>query len=160
MPMTPGYYMPQTPYLNTQSYAQMPQAYPQMPTAPNAQGMIWVDGEIGAKAFQMPAGWPVGTPIALWDINNPIIYLKSINQMGVPSQLYKIHYTMEEQYGQKMLPQSTQQMSGDAQQETNNYATKDDIEKFKNDIREMLKQNQQSAAQTGSQNNQNRGGNR
>ena len=53
MPMTPGYYMPQTPYLNTQSYAQMPQAYPQMPTAPNAQGMIWVDGEIGAKAFQM-----------------------------------------------------------------------------------------------------------
>ena len=119
----------------------------------------WVDGEIGARAFQMPVGWPVGSPIALWDTNDSIIYLKSINQLGAPSQLYKIHYTVEEQPGFKMLPSTGAQVSGDTQIDMANFATKDDIEKIKNEIRDMLKQNQPAGNQSG-QVNQNRGGNR
>lgn len=59
-------------------------------------GIIWVDGEIGAKAYQMPPGWPANTPLPMWDTNDTIIYLKSTNQLGMPNPLQKIHYTMEE----------------------------------------------------------------
>ena len=32
-------------------------------TAQQQPGFIlWVDGEVGAKAYQLPPGWPVGTP--------------------------------------------------------------------------------------------------
>lgn len=59
-------------------------------------GIIWVDGEIGAKAYQMPPGWPANTPLPMWDTNDTVIYLKSTNQLGMPNPLQKIHYKMEE----------------------------------------------------------------
>ena len=121
-------------------------------------GIIWVDGEVGAKAFQMPQGWPVGTPIPLWDTNDPVIYLKSINQMGMPNPLQKIHYQMEEQQAQSRLPAG--QMSGNNQSATGDYVTKSDFEAMKNELREMLKNQQPAANQNGSQNGQNRGVNR
>lgn len=90
-------YLPTT-YSPSWSYGQpgqMMQSYqPQQ-----SQGLIWVDGEVGAKAFQMPAGWPANTPIALWDTNDTVIYLKSINQMGMPNPLQKAHYQLEERRG-------------------------------------------------------------
>ena len=164
MPMTPGYYMPnymQPGYSNY--YSAQPvqqQSYAPAPQQQNTIGMIWVDGEVGAKAYQMPAGWPAGSPIPLWDTNDAMIYLKSINQMGMPNPLYKIRYTMEDQ-NQKMLPQAqNQQMSGDGHAEqidTSKFVTKEDIDQFKNEIKEMFKQNQSGNTQNG---NQNRGGNR
>ena len=60
------------------------------------QGIIWVDGEVGAKAYQLPTGWPANTPIALWDTNDTVIYLKSTNSMGMPNPLQKAHYHLEE----------------------------------------------------------------
>lgn len=156
MPMTPGYYMPSL-YYGQQSFTQpitnMPitqQSYSPPPQqTPPAQGMIWVDGEVGAKAYQMPQGWPSGTPIALWDTNDTVIYLKSNNQMGMPNPLQKIHYTLEENKNQSMLPAGNLSGSPDMQ----NYVTKSDFEQMKNELKEMLKQNQ-----NGSQNQQNRGG--
>ena len=79
---------------------QMYQAY-QAPPAQNqtqqsGHGLNWVDGEVGAKAYQMPSGWPANQPIALWDTNDTVIYLKSINPMGMPNPLQKAHYTLEE----------------------------------------------------------------
>ncbi len=41
----------------TQSYSYLP---PQQTPQGGPNGIIWVDGEVGAKAYQMPAGWPVG----------------------------------------------------------------------------------------------------
>ena len=133
------------------SYAyNTPTQQPQMP------GMIWVDGEVGAKAFQMPQGCPVGTPIALWDTNDQVIYLKSINQMGMPNPLQKIRYQMEEQPQQSgYLPAATQ-VSGAAE---SNYVTKDDFERKMNELKEMLKNNQPGRNQNGGNNQQNRGGN-
>lgn len=149
MPMTPGYYMPnlygQQPYAQPMNMPIPQQSYsppPQQQSQP-VQGMIWVDGEVGAKAFQMPQGWPAGAWIPLWDTNDTVIYLKSTNQMGMPNPLQKIHYTMEENKNQSMLPAP----------ETQNYVTKNELEQMKNELKELLKQNQ-----NGSQNQQNRGG--
>lgn len=61
---------------------------------PDQQGMKWVEGEVGAKAYQMPVGWPINQPIPLWDTTDTIIYLKSWNQMGMPNPLQKIKYVM------------------------------------------------------------------
>lgn len=155
MPMTPGYYMPNL-YYGQQSYTPVPNIpIPQQSYSPSpqqtqpAQGMIWVDGEVGAKAYQMPQGWPSGAPIALWDTNDTVIYLKSNNQMGMPNPLQKIHYTLEENKNQSMLPAGGMSGTPDMQ----NYVTKNDFEQMKNELKEMLKQNQ-----NGSQNQQNRGG--
>lgn len=70
-----GSYMPQQ-----ISYGGVPQPVPQ---SQNNSGMIWVDGEIGARAFQMPSG--ATGPIALWDTNDTVVYLKSCNQAGMPN---------------------------------------------------------------------------
>lgn len=171
MPMTPGYYMP-TMYGNayypnqmSQTVAPMQQSYTQPPqqlVQNNSQGIIWVDGEVGAKAHQMPAGWPAGVPIPLWDTNDTVIYLKSINQMGMPNPLQKIHYTIEEQnQTQNMLPSgNTSGAAAPSQQSMENYVTKEDLEAMRAEIREMLGK-QMSGSQNGNrngQNNANRGG--
>lgn len=123
---------------------------------PQMSGMIWVDGEVGAKAFQMPQGYPVGTYIALWDTNDQVIYLKSINQMGMPNPLQKIRYQIEEQPQQSGYLPAASQVSGAAE---SNYVTKDDFERKMNELKEMFKNSQSSRNQNGGNNQQNRGGN-
>ena len=118
-----------------------------------AGGIIWVDGEVGAKAYQMPAGWPAGTPIALWDTNDRVIYWKSINQMGMPNPLLKIPYHIEDlpQYlpGQSgTTPSNNQDMSGHDQQ------LKQEIDSLRSDVqnlRELLQQKNSSGNQNSNQ---------
>lgn len=154
MPMTPGYYIPTmygNAYYPSQNQASLPaQSYSPAPQQQTSQGIIWVDGEVGAKAFQIPQGWPAGSPIALWDTNDTVIYLKSINQMGMPNPLQKIHYTMEEQ---RALPQGG--ISGTGVVEESKYVTKDDLSAMKDEIIAMLKNQNQNR----NNNQQNRGGN-
>ena len=56
-----------------------------MPTMQNAQnnnnGIIWVQGEEGAKAYLVAAG----NTVVLWDSENTTIYIKSADSSGVPS---------------------------------------------------------------------------
>lgn len=94
-------YLPTTyqPAWGQQMYPNMQTAMSQAPQ--NVKGIEWVDGEVGAKAFQMPAGWPANTPIALWDTNDTVIYLKSINAMGMPNPLQIAHYQLEERIPHK-----------------------------------------------------------
>ena len=55
-------------------------APPQM--APQADnGMIWVQGEAGARGFIVAAG----NTVPLWDSEGSTIYLKSVDPTGVPS---------------------------------------------------------------------------
>lgn len=72
------------------------QNIPQQMMASQEETMRWVDGEAAAKAYQLPPGLPANKPIALWDTNDTVIYLKSINPMGMPNPLQKIRYQMEE----------------------------------------------------------------
>lgn len=167
MPMTPGYYMPNFP--NTNSGYMSNTGYPYYSTTPQQQsyapaqqtqlGMQWVDGEIGAKAFQLPAGWPANVPVVLWDIGEPLIYFKSVNQMGMPNPLYKVRYIPPTDTNSMILPPADQSyVSGDAAAaDTSKFVTKEDMEGFKNDIIEMLKQNRNDNNQN---HNQNRGGGR
>lgn len=109
----------------------------------NIKSMEWVDGEVGAKAFQMPQGWPPETPIVLWSNSEKKIYLKSWNQMGMPNPIQELEYEIKERTNPALLPNN---VSGD----TSNFVTKEDLEQFKQELRGMIS--------SMSNNNNNRGG--
>ena len=149
-------YTPQTygqPYGQMYNYgmtqATQPQ-YQQQQTQQQPSGMIWVDGEIGAKAYQIPAGWTPNTPLPLWDTNDTVIYLKSINQMGIPNPLQKIHYTMGNQQSQTANLMSGNH-SGDSEpvdpspRGMEAFATKKDLEKIRQEILQSISEINQPA---------------
>ncbi len=125
--------------------------------------MKWVEGEIGAKAFNMPVGWPANRPIPLWDSTDTVIWLKSWGPMGIPNPMQRLEYKMPEQQSYH-LPSGQQNSSGaplaaDGTMITDNnekFATKDDLINMKNEIRELLKETQQNYKSNASTpNNQN-----
>lgn len=135
-------------------YGQMyPQQSYQMPVQQSygqaqGQGIDWVDGEAAARASQLPAGV---TQHAMWDINEPVIYLKSLNAMGMPNPLRKIHYTMDENQqsgagqSQAMLTggTETEHTAPDMSQyvrkdEANGFVKKDDLERMKTELMESI----------------------
>ena len=99
-------------------------------------GLIWVDGEVGAKAYQMPAGWPANQPIALWDTNDTVIYLKSTNPMGMPNPLQRAHYTLD---GMKS-GEKREGYSGDEKPDMSQYVRKEDLERMKQDLIDTIGQ--------------------
>ena len=134
-----------------QSFAQAPQQGPKM--------MEWVEGEVGAKAFQMPIGWPANSPIPLWDSTDTVIYLKSWGPMGIPNPMQKLRYEMPEQQNQAMLMSGQGGNSG-AQPDMSQFVTKQDFDQLKQEIRNMANQHG-GQNQNGNNNAQgNRGGNR
>lgn len=125
-------------YQPQQSMAQMPQTQ----NAQSGHGLIWVDGEVGAKAYQFPQGWPPNQPIALWDTNDTVIYLKSINPMGMPNPLQKARYELE---GMK-TGEKTSGYSGDTEpkHDMTQYVRKEDLERMKQDLMDTIGQMQTS----------------
>ena len=100
-------------------------------------GLKWVDGEVGAKAYQMPSGWPPNTPIALWDTNDTVIYLKSINPMGMPNPLQKAHYKLEN-YQQVSPMKSGDEAPEKIMPDMSEYVKKTDLEKMKQDLMDTI----------------------
>ena len=92
-------------------------------------GMVWVEGEVGAKAYQQPVGWPANTPIALWDSTDKKVFLKSWNAVGMANPLQELDYTIKDN-GQ--IPA----ISGAA----NNYVTREDFDELKKEIQKLSKQ--------------------
>ena len=129
-----------------------PQIYGQTPAV---KGEIeWVDGEVGAKAYQVPAG--MTKPVALWDTNDTVIYLKSVNQYGIPNPIQKIHYRMEEMTPKYMGQDQAKLESGDAQPETKpdmtGYVRKDELDAMKEELKEAIR-SMQSAEAKGARSN-------
>ena len=95
--------------------------YPQnaYPTQPSAQGggLIWVQGEAGAKSYLVAPNQTV----QLWDSEAQTIYLKSADASGMPS-IKVLDYTVRDA-AQK--PVSTP---------VSDYATKEDISIINNEI--------------------------
>jgi len=120
-----------TPQYPQQSMAMQQPAQQQAPVS--TMGLKWVDGEVGAKAFQMPAGWPANTPIDLWDTNDTVIYLKSINPMGMPNPLQKARYKLEE----TRSGVAAQAYSGDLEKDSE-YVKKEDMERMKQELMEAI----------------------
>lgn len=182
----PNYYNPYNfypvGYANQMGYSGMPmqQAAPMMPqqsmaSQPQLKAMEWVEGEVGAKAFQMPAGWPANQPIPLWDSTDTVIWLKSWGPMGIPNPMQKLMYEMPDQQQSQALLTNGQSGASEPQPvsiDISNFATKDDINSLREEVRMMRQHTQNrsgnytSGNQNGSQNissvqnsSQNRGGN-
>lgn len=120
-----------------QMYPQYQQNYPQMQQfsqGQNVHGLIWVDGEVGAKAYQLPQGLPANQPVALWDTNDTIIYLKSVNPMGMPNPIQKAHYTLEEHRGTGPAKSG----AAEPEQEPDVYVRKEDMERMKQELLDAI----------------------
>lgn len=93
-------YIPQ--YQNQYNYGQFQnQGYvpAQIPT-PQSQGFNWVSGESGAKSWLVGRG----ETVLLMDSENPVFYLKSSDNAGMPLPLRIFDYTERTQNA----PQATQ----------------------------------------------------
>lgn len=106
-----------------QSYAPAPQPMQ------DPRSIKFVDGKVGAMAYQMPQGWQPGNVLALWDSQGPYIYLKSWNQMGMANKIETLEVRTVEDPIQN-LPSGN--MSG-----SDSYATKDDLNAIREEIRNL-----------------------
>lgn len=149
---TPYGYMVQTPM---QSYAPAPmQPMPVMaqPMGRNSY-MIQVDGEMAAKAWQIPPDMKPGDVIPLWDADGNHVYFKSLDAYGRLNPTRRARIVFEDET--PALPENT---SGTAQPAENpNYVSKSDFDSFRNEIRQMMNANRQNGRNSG-QNNPQRGG--
>lgn len=62
------------------AYQQLQVPQPQPQPMQNT-GIVWVQGEAGAKSYLVAPN----TTVQLWDSENPVIYLKSADASGMPS---------------------------------------------------------------------------
>lgn len=112
-----------------QMYYQMPTGGSQMPQQPTQQGnngIIWVQGEAGAKSYLVA---PNNT-VQLWDSESQTIYLKSADASGMPSMRI-LDYTIRDQEQRNLPVQQAAQV---------NYATMQDIEELRAQINSLSKQ--------------------
>lgn len=109
------YYMNNYPqyYPQTQGVQNIPQQNQQQPN----NGIIWVQGEAGAKSYLIAPN----TTVTLWDTESQTIYVKSADASGMPTMKI-LDYKMR---GDELRP-----IIGD----NTNFATKDDISSIREEI--------------------------
>lgn len=96
------------------------QAPPQMPMQPPRQdpnGLIWVQGEAGAKSWFVAPG----ATVLLMDSENPRFYIKSANMNGVPAMDTFEYYKVGEQKLQEV-------------QQSANFVTVEAFNEFRDDM--------------------------
>ena len=74
--------------------AYYPQTFPYYPPQPQPQpqtGIIWVQGESGAKGYLVAPN----TTVQLWDSEAQVIYIKSADAAGLPS-IKVLDYTIRD----------------------------------------------------------------
>lgn len=92
-PIAPGYMQPGAPMpdqlaqLRAQQTA-APQPAPQ-PAQQGANGILWVQGEAGAKSFMVAPG----NSVMLMDSENQVFYIKGADTSGMPLPLRVFDYT-------------------------------------------------------------------
>lgn len=111
-----GYQMPQ------QFQPQFQQQFQQQPSQQN-NGIIWVQGEAGAKSFLVGPN----STVQLWDSESQTIYLKSADASGMPS-LKILDYTIR-----GTTPQNAQE-----QPKFDSFVTKDDLYTLEDKILKRL----------------------
>lgn len=158
------YPQPYNPYLQQGYQSALNYNMPQQQnysTQAQVRVMEWVEGEIGAKAFQMPQGWPANQPVPLWDSTDTVIWLKSWNPMGIPNPMQKLKYTMPEQTVTLPVSNDAAVSTQSGVSENSNYVTKNDFDALKKELKEMISTSTANVSHaSGTQSNNNRGGNR
>ena len=76
-------------------YQNFPQQSPQVQQVPQQNSILWVQGLEGAKAYPVGAG----NNVLLMDSEEPMFYIKSVDQSGMPMPLRVIEYS-EKKEGQ------------------------------------------------------------
>ena len=138
MAYNPGLYYPQQMNSYGQQYpAQTSQT--QSFTSPMKGVIEWVDGEVGARAVQIPMGMTM--PVALWDTNEPVIYVRSINQYGMPNPIKKIRYTVEED-APKQNSDMARLTSGseEPKHDMSEYVRKDELADIKDELLKSIRE--------------------
>lgn len=113
-------------YGQNNPYSMMPQNQPQIPQ--NAQqgsgtGIIWVQGESAAKSYPVAAGQSV----LLMDSENAVMYIKSVDQSGMPLPLRVFDYS-ERKAEKTEVPTAT-----------SDYISRSEFEEFKEDVKRSIK---------------------
>lgn len=124
------------------------------PAQANSQYMINVDGEMAARAWQMPNNLAPNTVIPLWDLDGQHVYFRSIDAYGRMNPLRKGHVVFDDEPQQNLV----QGQSGAPA--PNEFVTKNDLEVLKQEIKEMLQVQPQPSSQTNQNGSKNRGENR
>ncbi len=92
----------------------------------NQSGIIWVQGEAGAKSYMVAPN----TTVQLWDSEDMVIYLKSADASGMPSMKildYKIRET------------STPALARNMPQASDIYVTKEELKAFQEMLEKRFK---------------------
>ena len=96
---------------------QNPYLYQYQPAQQQNNGIIWVQGESGAKSYLVAPN----STVQLWDSESQTIYLKSADASGMPS-LKVLDYTIRDNLSSKPVPAAY----SDSKQSTQ-YITKDEL---------------------------------
>jgi hypothetical protein len=108
-----------TGYQPAQIYYPQAQPSPQQTQQATPQGLIWVQGEAGAKSYLVAPN----STVVLWDSEAHTIYIKSADATGMPN-IKTLDYVMR----------------GNAPEEgVSNYATREEVIALKDEISELKK---------------------
>ena len=115
-------------------YPTQPNVYPTPQSVAPTQstqggGIVWVQGETGAKSYMVGAGQSV----LLMDSETDTFYIKSADQSGMPLPLRVFDYT-ERTQGQQTVPAVTAQPDFNPK----DYVTKDEFVKWAEKIKDRL----------------------
>lgn len=119
-------YFPQSYYPNYYGNQQMPLQAPQMPqnnVQSSSNGITWVLGENAAKSFPVGAGQTV----VLMDREEPIMYMKSVDQSGMPLPLRIFDIT--ERTSDKPNANTTNNIS------TNDFVSRKEFDEFRESVK-------------------------
>lgn len=110
-------YYPQYVYPQAQQSQTVPSVQPTQPqqvNQPMTSGIIWVQGEAGAKSYLVAPN----TTVQLWDSERQTIYIKSADASGMPS-IKTLDYTIRE------MPQNNVSMVQNF--DSTAFATKEEV---------------------------------
>lgn len=97
----------------------------QQPQQPTNNGIIWVQGEAGAKSYLVA---PNNT-VQLWDSEEQVIYLKSADASGMPS-MKVLDYTIRNANPSSVVPAAVQA--------EDKYVTKEELKAFQETVERRL----------------------
>ena len=124
----PQYYPNQMPMM--QQPQQMPLQQPQMPlnsSANSGNGITWVLGENAAKSFPVGAGQTV----ILMDREDPVMYMKSVDQSGMPLPLrvFDITERTSDKQGNSIVKSTM----------TEDFVSRKEFDEFREDVKRSIK---------------------
>jgi len=114
-PVTYQQMYPQYSYVPQQTITPVVQS---QPVQTNDSGVIWVQGEAGAKSWVVPPG----KSVMLMDSENSVFYIKTADNSGVPLPLRIFDYTERTQ--QDIAPTEAAQVNNPQ------YVTKDELKEI------------------------------